>query len=147
MKTRQTAALLLALLLLAGLAGCGGKGQEAASAPGTVDLDLTVMSGTMVFAQVYNMMQTPEDFVGKVVKIEGLFTIYRDEAADRTFYSCIILDATACCSQGIDLLLSSEEDLPEMGEEIVAVGTFDTYLHDGYLMKTLRGAVLLPPEA
>ena len=64
------------------------------------------------------------------------------------FYcACIIQDATLCCSQGIEFVLSDEyafpEDYPEYEDTITVIGTFDTYMDDGYTYCTLRNARLL----
>lgn len=37
-------------------------------------IDLTAMSSTMVFAEVFNMTTHPEDYVGKTVKMQGIFS-------------------------------------------------------------------------
>ena len=43
-------------------------------------------------------------FVGRalIVKMEGLYATAYDDASDKRYYACIIQDATACCSQGIE---------------------------------------------
>ncbi|MBP5330416.1 MAG: hypothetical protein J6Y89_01015 [Lachnospiraceae bacterium] len=33
----------------------------------------------MVYSEVYNMMVSPEDFIGKTVKMKGPFAYYHDE--------------------------------------------------------------------
>lgn len=98
-------------------------------------VDLTVLSSTMVYSEVYNMMVMPENYVGKTVKIDGAFAVY--EGDNRNYYACVIADATACCSQGIEFVWNGEhsypEDYPELGSEIIVQGIFDTYEEDGYL--------------
>ncbi len=111
-----------------------------------IDIDLTTMSSTMVYSRVYNMMVSPEGYIGKTIKMKGPFAIYYDEAADKYYFACIIQDATACCSQGIEFELGAEysypEDYPEEGEEICVVGVFDVYTEDQYRYATLRNAEL-----
>ena len=93
------------------------------------DVDLTVMNSTMVYAEVSNMMNNPEDYIGKTVKMKGSFSIYQTE--ERNYYACLIADATACCSQGIEFVLKEQkkypEEYPELGAEITVVGKFETY--------------------
>lgn len=111
----------------------------------TADVDLTVMSSTMIYSEVYNMMYEPSDYVGKVIKIEGQYAVAE---ADGTRYDlCVIKDATACCAQGMEFVLTEDyvypDAYPEVGSEIVLIGTFDTYWEGEYMYCTLRNAVLL----
>lgn len=102
----------------------------------TVDVDLTALSSTMVYAEVYNMMTAPEDYVGKMVKMKGEFAIYHDEAADQYYFAVIITDATACCAQGIEFIWAGEhtypDDYPPLGSEATVTGEFQTYEEDEY---------------
>ena len=53
------------------------ESKPAASEPtqGTdgVDFDLTRLSSTMVYSEVYNMMNAPGDYIGKTIKMTGQF--------------------------------------------------------------------------
>ena len=115
--------------------------------PDSIDVDLTVYSRTMVYAEVYNMMVSPEQYIGKTVKMKGQFAYYHDEPTDNYYYVCIIQDATACCAQGIEFILTEDytypDDYPEVDAEICVVGVFDTYQEGDYTYCTLRNARLL----
>ena len=51
--------------------------QTQTSADG-VDVDLTVLSSTMVYSEVYNMLYNdPAHYLGKTVKARGGFSIYQ----------------------------------------------------------------------
>ena len=65
------------------------------------DVDLTVDNADLVYAQVFAMLYTPEDYIGKTVKMKGQFVFYYDEEKDQYYYACIIKDALACCAQGL----------------------------------------------
>ena len=145
--------LLLAALLLCSLAACGTKGNNgadgAADTPpasqsqstGGIDVDLTALSSTMVYSEVYSMMSFPDNYIGKTVKMQGQFTIYQatDESGafipDKMFFACMIADATACCAQGLEFALAGKpvypDEYPELGAEITVVGTFEGYEEDG----------------
>ncbi len=43
-----------------------------------VDVDLTRLSSTMVYSEVYNMMYAPDDYIGKTIKMTGQFVYYED---------------------------------------------------------------------
>ena len=115
--------------------------QTQTSADG-VDVDLTVLSSTMVYSEVYNMLYFyPEDYYGKTVKMTGQFNVYQwvDESgvvADMPVaYACIISDATACCAEGMEFVLKDDlaypDDYPELGTEITVIGEFQSYEENG----------------
>lgn len=119
----------------------------AAGSSDGIDVDLTALSSTMVYSEVYNMMVAPADYLGKTVKMSGAFNYYHDEAADNYYFACIIKDATACCAQGIEFELAGDhrfpEDYPEVDAVITVIGVFDTYQEGEYTYCTLRNAQLL----
>lgn len=138
---------LLAALLLCTLAACGHEdtaqkpAAEDAEGTAAVDIDLTVLSGIMVYSEVNSMISFPDNYIGKTVKMKGQFAIgyvYNtdgtpDESTAR--FACVIADATACCSQGLEFILTGEhtypDEYPELGAEITVVGTFEWYEEDG----------------
>ena len=109
-------------------------------------MDLTSLSSTMVFSEVYNMLTTPEDYIGKTVKMDGFFNYFHDQTTDNYYFACIIKDATACCSQGLEFVLAGDhkypDDYPELNQEIAVTGTFDTYTEGEYQYCTLRDSVM-----
>ena len=110
-----------------------------ATGTGAYDVDLTGLSSTMVYAEVYNMTTAPDTYVGKSVKMTGTCDVYHDETTGKTYYACIIQDATACCASGIEFELASG-DYPSKGDEVTVSGTFDTYEEGGATYAVLRRA-------
>ena len=112
-----------------------------------IDTDLTVLSSTMVYSEVYNIMTHPDDYRDKTIKMKGLFSVYENEDTGAVYFACIIQDATACCAQGIEFVLEGDyyypEDYPEMGTEITVQGEFETYEEDGISYCRLRNAKML----
>ena len=112
----------------------------------TMDVDLTTLSSTMVYAEVYNMLVSPNDYIGKIIRMKGLFAYYEDPQTGNLYFACIIADATACCSQGIEFTLADAytypDDYPELGSEITVVGEFETYTENGYSYCRLANASL-----
>jgi hypothetical protein len=128
--------------------GSGAEVTEIASSTSDgIDVDLTQLSSTMVYSEVYNMMTQPDQYRGKKVKMDGSFAVYYDENSDKYYYACIIQDATACCSQGIEFILADErkfpDEYPEVGGEISVEGVFDTYMEGESMYCTLKDAELL----
>ena len=101
---------------------------------GELDVDLTVLSSTMVYSEVYNMVSYPEEYIGKTVKMTGMFAT--EEFNNQRYFACIIADATACCSQGIEFVLDGNKtfpaDYPDPGADVTVVGTFETYTEGEY---------------
>lgn len=114
--------------------------QTQTSADG-VDVDLTVLSSTMVYSEVYNMLYNdPAHYFGKTVKAKGTFSIYQLVTdgvlqPDPVAYACIIADATACCAEGMEFVLEGDytypDDYPELGAEITVIGEFQSYEENG----------------
>ena len=112
-----------------------------------VDVDLTSLSKTMVYSQVYNMMFYPENFIGKTIRMEGIYTEYFDQATGKRYLACFIMDATQCCSQGVEFELTSDysypDDYPTEGDTVVVQGVFDVYEEEGAEYCTLRNSELI----
>lgn len=168
--------LLLAALTVFGLGACGKKSAapraettfpataseetkplqtlplETAPSKDTAEsnfVDLTALSSTMVYAEVFAMMSSPEDYVGKTVKMQGIFSKGQLYAAGSlndggTVFACVIQDATACCAQGIPFELAGDhsypQDYPELGDTITVVGTFEIHQQEGMQFCRLRDA-------
>ncbi|WP_352400774.1 hypothetical protein [Anaerotignum sp.] len=101
-----------------------------------VDLDLTALSSTMLYSEVYNIVMSPNDYIGKTLKMKGLFRTYASLESDTTYFAVVIPDATACCEQGFEFIWDGEhtypEDYPSEDSEIEITGRLDTYEEDGY---------------
>lgn len=93
------------------------------------------------------MTQQPKDYMGKKIRVCGLMSTYHDEANDKYYFSCIVPDATACCSSGIEFELKDSykypDDYPPEGAIIQVLGEFDSYKDGEYRYYTLRNADLV----
>ena len=142
-KSRKSgsSARILCIPVCAFLCGCLLTG--CAAPKGDVDVDLTKMSSTMVYAEVLNMMIDPEDYLGKTIRMDGVFSYYSDPRTERSYYTCIIQDATACCAQGIEFEWAGEhedDDYPPVDCEIEVTGVFTSYEEDGMEFYTVSDA-------
>lgn len=125
--------------------------QPQASSNG-VDVDLTVLSSTIVYSEVYNMLYNdPAHYLGKTVKARGTFSIYQLVTdgvlqPDPVSYACIISDAAACCAEGMEFVLKGDltypDDYPELGTEITVIGEFQSYEENGMTWYHLANARL-----
>lgn len=94
-----------------------------------IDVDLTSLSSTMVYGEVFNMIMNPENYDNKIVKMKGQFALFEDMENGKPFYACVIPDATACCLQGFEFVPLPEynypKDYPKVDSEITIVGKFE----------------------
>lgn len=120
------------------------KATETTTEAKSVDLDLTQLSSTLIYSEVYNMLITPDDYKGKIIKMKGQFNQYTDEQTGKTYNAVIIPDATACCQQGLEFELSDKTNPNfEQGAEITVVGTFDTYSEGELLYCHLKNVKII----
>ncbi len=120
------------------------KATETTTEVKSVDLDLTELSSTLIYSEVYNMLITPDDYKGKIIKMKGQFNQYTDEQTGKTYNAVIIPDATACCQQGLEFELQNKTNPNfEQGAEITVVGTFDTYSEGELLYCHLKNAKII----
>ena len=101
-----------------------------------VDYDLTQMNSDMVYAMVYQMMVTPEQYVGKTFRMDGIFYSSYYDTTNQYYFYCVIQDALACCAQGIEFVWDDgthiyPDEYPAEAEEIIVEGTFETYTEEG----------------
>ncbi len=117
-----------------------------------IDIDLTRLNSTMVFSEVNRMMYEPEEFLGKTVRMSGQFALAfgYDEAGEvdpeQVYFACIIPDALACCSSGIEFERAGEYqypgDYPDEGDDITVTGVFEMYEEYGLEYFHLADAVM-----
>lgn len=118
--------------------------------PGGFDLDLTQMSSTLVYAEVFNMLDKPDDYAGKTVKMRGQAAVYLGPTQDgqETYYFAVVIpDATACCQQGVEYVLAGGSadpaDYPAEGAEVTVTGTFAPYQENNWSFGHLVDAEVL----
>lgn len=117
--------------------------QQETSAPSDIeDLDLTQMSKTMVYAQVYNITMDADSYFGSKIKMSGEFMTVHDDTEDIDRYCCIVKDATECCMTGFELQFDGEFTPPEEGAEITVEGQLDFYEQEGARYLFLGHAVI-----
>lgn len=112
-----------------------------------IDIDLTKLSSTMAYSEVLNMLESPEKYTGKKVKMEGSFNLTRDEENDKNYCACIIYDSTSCCVQRMEFELSDKlsfpDGYPSQNSDITVVGYFETYENNGYSYCRLNNAKIV----
>lgn len=99
-----------------------------------VDVDLTLMGKDLIYATVYQMMSKPEEYEGKTIRIEGKYYASYYPITDKYYNYCLIADALACCSQGLEFELGGDavypDDYPADQSEVIVTGVFETYTEE-----------------
>ena len=102
-----------------------------------IDLDLSRMSDTVIYAQIYHMIREPETYRGKIIRIAGWYDVFRNPLTEEVYFSCIVPDATACCAQGVEFVWAGEhrypDDYPDPGTGVTVTGRFETYMEDDWM--------------
>lgn len=143
------AAVLLACLLLAAPAAVFAE-QESALIPAypeqSIDLDLSRFSGVVVYAQIYQMAIHPEDYLGMIVRLSGWYDVIKDSDTGIVYTLCLIPDAAACCTQGVEFVWAGRhsfpDDYPSPGAEITVTGRFETYFEGEWEYMHLTDAIV-----
>ncbi len=98
------------------------------------DVDLVGASATIVYGEIYSMVTTPMLYHGKTVKLTGYYDEYFDVMTNTLYCSVFVMDALACCAQGLQIEFSDSyaypDDYPEDGSEMTIFATFEIYYPD-----------------
>lgn len=109
--------------------GCSKKLTNPETQNGIIDL--TVLSSTMVYAEVYNITAEPDDYLGKTIKVSGLYYNSYYEETDTLYHFVFISDAAACCAQGLEFKWHGDhvypDDYPAHQSLVEVTGVFDKY--------------------
>ena len=142
---KKILSILMSLCLLCMLAaGCTEKagtpaeGAELTAKAAIPDfVDLTKLSSTMFYAEVYNIMANPGDYEGKTIKIGGLYRADYSDLSKQYYHIIYVMDATACCPQDVMVFAwagdhAYPKDYPKDGAPIEVTGVFERYEEKGH---------------
>ena len=127
---------LLAIVLTVSFSGCSDEtnGDVSVDPDNTapeINVDLTKMSRTMVFDQVKEIMNSPEQFLGKTIKMSGEYSPIYYDYTEKFYHYVLIHDAVDCCEQGIEFILLGDAtyplDYPKEKSEVEVMGIYKSY--------------------
>ncbi|NMD37350.1 MAG: hypothetical protein GYA87_01560 [Christensenellaceae bacterium] len=137
---KKLLSILLSFILLGNMAYVNAEGINTAQKepilveakePYFIDVDLTKLSSTMVFGEVYNMLVNTQDYIGKTIKMGGMYSSNFFDLTQKNYHYVVISDAMACCQQGLEFVIEEErkypEEYPQIGNYIEVVGVFGVY--------------------
>ena len=107
-----------------------------------VDIDLTQMNATMVYAEVSNIMYMPDDYIGKIIRMNGMAVSSTDPETNITYHAVIIRDATACCASGLDYSLADGQEYPADETDVTVTGEFELFEENGFFYCQLKDATI-----
>ncbi len=150
--------IIIMLICLFLLCGCSKKKEEPViaeenqiedkqeEAKETYDVDLYLYSASVTYAAICDILNYPDEYMGKKIRYNGYFRSFYNEQDDKYYYVCIVSDATACCLQGLEFILRDGEEYPDENENITVSGTLDIYEEYGEYYLYLRDAQAMSDE-
>lgn len=95
-----------------------------------VDENISILPQSLAFAQVQRMMYYPSDYEGLTVKITGTYYCEVIPTLDIYIRAVMLMDETSCCQGYFELEFPEGTVYPDLGEEVMLVGTY-TARNDG----------------
>jgi len=96
-----------------------------------VDLDLTRFSDIMVYSTLFDMIASPDRYVGKTLKVKGFIERKAASADTEEQFFLTVYDETSCCYIKV-LILTNEASAPlKTTFEVVVCGVLDIYRENG----------------
>ncbi|MCL1816689.1 MAG: hypothetical protein FWG43_03695 [Clostridiales bacterium] len=122
--------LLISMLLLAIacllITSCSAKTTTANDSRQAIDIDFTILSDTIVYAELNHMLSDPDNYLGKTVKIQGAYYNSYSDITDQYYHYVTVLDTTACCTRMVEFVWQGEHaypaEYPEADTKIELVG-------------------------
>ncbi len=120
---RKVIVFALLLGLLSVFAACSTTETTDDSNSG-VDHDLTGMSATMLFGQVFDILHNSENYYESTIRLEGEFEVLVNAVSDESVYTLIVEDEGGCCAQWLRLKMAEgvDIDIPEAGAAVLLEG-------------------------
>lgn len=139
--------LLVSMLSLTLLCGAVAENAPVTYTDKDVQLNLSGMSGTVVYSMIYNIMSDPTQYLGKVIRIAGYYSAWENPELHVVYHSCVIPDATSCCAQGMEFVWAGEHeypgDYPDFGTDMIVTGRLESYMEGDYMYLHLVDAEIV----
>ncbi len=96
-----------------------------------VQIDLSMFSKTVMYAELYNILFSPEEYEGMTIRMDGVYLYDEDVENNKKYHFVVVLDQAACCQQGMEFKLDEGLTYPKQGEHVEIKGEFRFYEEDG----------------
>ena len=112
------------------------RGSGSVRGQGGVDIDFTIMSDTMVYAALLNVMRNAINHEGQTIRIRGSHQVIT-WGGDYRVHFVVVQDQTGCCPQRMEFRRSGNyvfpDDYPPDNVMIELTGVFTRGEHEFYL--------------
>ena len=139
--------LLSLILLIALLTSCANSNAQKAGnnidlgrtpeerEAAAVDMDLSILSTTVLSAELFNIFANADDNAGKMIRVRGLYAnAFFSESGEYNHY-IITLDGDECCREGFRFVWRGDhvfpDDYPQIDARIELDGVFTIREIDG----------------
>ncbi len=96
-----------------------------------VQIDLSMFSATVKYAELYNILFSPEEYEGMIMRLDGIYLYDEDVENNKRYHFVVVLDQAACCQQGMEFKLDPGLSYPKQGTKVEIKGEFRFYEEDG----------------
>lgn len=110
--------------------------------------ELVEITEKMYVTYINDIYTNLEQYEGKKIKLEGMFTSKYDESVQETFYFVYRI-GPGCCGNDGDMAgfeFTTIDPIPEENDWIEVTGTLESYEQNGFLYLTLRDSHVVIKE-
>ena len=136
-KSRISAAAIFAASALVFINSCSGAKQTAGSASQESNIDVIEIREKMFLAQVNDVYLNAEDYLGKTIKLEGIFMAEQSYEREEP-YCYVIRYGPGCCGSdgnaGFEIAWAKNRSgsYPQSNDWVEAIGMLKYYEEDYY---------------
>lgn len=102
--------------------------------------DILEITEKMYVAYINEIYMNTENYLGKKIKLEGMFTSAYEESTGQTYYF-VYRTGPGCCGNDGSMCgfeFTTSDAIPQENDWLEVVGTLDAYEQNGYTYLTLR---------
>ncbi len=144
MKKRLAVIMLVCVLVITGCQTRAVVAEPVATQqvqPASPELPVVEITEKMFIAQCNDVYFNPDDYQGKAIKLEGIYSNYKDEQSGKT-YHYVMRYGPGCCgsdgSAGFEFMYDG--DIPKLNDWIEVIGTVEKMMEDGVEYIVLRAS-------
>ncbi len=123
------------------MTGSDGNANISTKIMAPADLDISILSEKKEYEAMVDILNSPGEYVGKVIKMSGQYYLYYDEETEDTYPNCVLYDECGCAA-GVEFQLKAGE-YPKTGTNITIQGKYGLYKEGDDQYYALLDAVIL----
>jgi hypothetical protein len=101
----------------------------------SVDVDLTVLSSTMLSAELNNITSNPNSYMGRSIRVNGIYYAFSFDDTNQYYHYVLTVYGDDCCWEGLEFILNDNHVYPDYSPEeqmkIEVVGIYSNYEEHG----------------